>query len=691
MDRSNPDGPRRSSSPSSSDSHSPASPPAAPATSLDSASPHRAALPRVLVIHDPQPIENLDSAMASASTSSNARRQPPRTHHGQLTLTGQRHSQQYHQIEQQRRHEDGHNYEPEHNIAEQPQDRSHQAMYRTLRLTETLRRRAASQGRTSTRPELSFGVADMDESSSFAMTFDTFTYEEYYDDNDGIDLALPSSLDMDDDRDRGPRYDDDDPLRDWIPDPEPYSEIDDDADGAIFWPGLLIERPLNPPGPSLLRTSLTRSMLDRVSPCFPEARELWPGPTSAIDPDSSTSSSSFLQRGIVFSGIQVYVVPLPPPMSAASTATSRSERLSSHPRSHRQLAASTMDAYESARTLAEGVNLAFSNSNNARSTSLLPPARSSAQPAFTESSPLVQLLRSSNRLNDPADHSSTEDVFDPFPFVFSSSHETATIRTNEGVAELDLSPIARARLRTEQDVREIRERTARVARLRSTGTTGAWNQLREAEVSIPVSSREREKYLEHERWEVKVIIKSIDSSLNIITGYMHALNVPFSASRVTTYFTGEILDLARDGLWSPGHWDSKVRIDAESWSKLGPFKGISTNDLIRKADGDRQWLTQVTTGHVLMRWKERDFVNVTPAESHLSIAGFYFIVLDRGSGMLEGQPAHGKPVPSEPRLIFRQPLFKGLYHDPTSSPFQRLELSPWTQGPGFSTGTFDIA
>ncbi|SCZ90560.1 BZ3500_MvSof-1268-A1-R1_Chr1-3g02066 [Microbotryum saponariae] len=705
MDRSSQAGARpSSSSPSSSHSHSHsvAAPPVteSTATALDPAWSHRAALPRVFVIHDPEPIATPDSAMVSTSTSGNPSRHPPPAwafDDPPLRAEPRHSQQQVHRMDQPHRHESRNGGQSVHD-AGQPQDRSHQAMYRTLRLAEALRRRAAAQGRTSNRPELSFRITGMDAPSSFSMAFDDHTYEDFSTMDDGIDLALPSGLDLDDDRDPEPRYDDDNPLHDWIPDPEPYSETDDDADEALFWPGLLIERPLNPPGRSLLRRSLTRSMLDRVSPCLlEESSGLGSGPTPALDPDSSTSPSSFLKRGMFFSGIQVYVVPLPPPIPAPATPTSRSERLSSHPRPHRQLAASTMDVYESARALAEGVNLTYQNPTVSRSSSLLPPARPSAQPSFAESSPLIQLLRSANRLDDPVNHFSIEEAFGSFPTEFSSGYATATTMTNDGVSDLDLSPFARARLRTEEDVREIRERTARVARARSVATTGTWNLLRLAELGETLSVSERQKYLEHERWEVKVssdwatwrgkclyleqrwltvssrlpiqvIIESIDSTMNKITGYMHALNVPFSASRVTTCFTGEILNLAKDGLWSPGHWESKIRTDAESWSKLGPFKGMKTNELIRKADGDRQWLNQVTKGHVLMRWKERDFVNVTPSESHLSIAGFYFIVLDRGTGMLEG-----------------------LYHDPTSSPFQRLELSPWTQGLGFSTGTFDIA
>ena len=49
--------------------------------------------------------------------------------------------------------------------------------------------------------------------------------------------------------------------------------------------------------------------------------------------------------------------------------------------------------------------------------------------------------------------------------------------------------------------------------------------------------------------------------------------------------------------------------EAESWIQLGPFKGVSKNELLRLAK-DRQWIEDMASGWVLMRWKERDFINV---------------------------------------------------------------------------------
>ena len=53
-----------------------------------------------------------------------------------------------------------------------------------------------------------------------------------------------------------------------------------------------------------------------------------------------------------------------------------------------------------------------------------------------------------------------------------------------------------------------------------------------------------------------------------------------------------------------------------------------------------------------MRWKEKNFVNVGE-DCGLTIAGFYYICISRQTGSIEG-----------------------FYHDPHSSPYQKLKLNP---------------
>jgi hypothetical protein len=52
-------------------------------------------------------------------------------------------------------------------------------------------------------------------------------------------------------------------------------------------------------------------------------------------------------------------------------------------------------------------------------------------------------------------------------------------------------------------------------------------------------------------------------------------------------------------------------------------------------------------------WLERCFITPTDARQGLTISGFYYISLHRGTGEIEG-----------------------LYYDPGSSPYQQLSLKP---------------
>ena len=76
------------------------------------------------------------------------------------------------------------------------------------------------------------------------------------------------------------------------------------------------------------------------------------------------------------------------------------------------------------------------------------------------------------------------------------------------------------------------------------------------------------------------------------------------------------------------------------------------------ADGGAISLPAHSATHIFMRWKEKFFVNVGP-ECGLTIAGFYYVCLDRRTGEVEG-----------------------FYFDPNSSPYQKLEMRPQRQSPG---------
>lgn len=191
----------------------------------------------------------------------------------------------------------------------------------------------------------------------------------------------------------------------------------------------------------------------------------------------------------------------------------------------------------------------------------------------------------------------------------------------------------------------------------------------------------------------QVIIHTHDPTSHAITGMMHAVGVPSSPQPITTFFTGTTINLSGgEPLWST---KDRTKQDAEYWTKLGPFQGLSKEELKARVR-DRSWLTEMTKGWVLMRWKERDFVNVarelsfpsflllllchakcpvltlllppaTAAECTLTIAGHYLVAMNRSTGAVEG-----------------------LYCDPTTPPYQRLTLSPAMEKGAFVLGTFGV-
>lgn len=94
-------------------------------------------------------------------------------------------------------------------------------------------------------------------------------------------------------------------------------------------------------------------------------------------------------------------------------------------------------------------------------------------------------------------------------------------------------------------------------------------------------------------------------------------------TRVTTFFSASIIRPLVDGLFvspsptgSGGSSAEGIKVsqgtEAESWIQIGPFKGIKKNDLLSRAKS-REWVEDKSRGWVLMRWKERDFVNVKGA------------------------------------------------------------------------------
>lgn len=223
-------------------------------------------------------------------------------------------------------------------------------------------------------------------------------------------------------------------------------------------------------------------------------------------------------------------------------------------------------------------------------------------------------------------------------------------------------------------------------------------------------------------WTVKVALHAVDYENMTIQGTMEAFNVPSynssampaqgnSKTTFSTYVEGELIDFTNHTLLTESDRAFAAKtspdVDAAYWRKLEPFAQLSDEE-IASALLDKQWIEeQLMRKYILMRWKERCFVrptytsfsNLPPSPllgssgsphsvhqdtatsfdgprlrphttsttsfmSHadgngygLSISGFYYLSLRRSDGHCEG-----------------------LYFDPQSSPYQRLELKPVLEG-----------
>ncbi|KAK6331158.1 hypothetical protein TWF696_003226 [Orbilia brochopaga] len=159
-----------------------------------------------------------------------------------------------------------------------------------------------------------------------------------------------------------------------------------------------------------------------------------------------------------------------------------------------------------------------------------------------------------------------------------------------------------------------------------------------------------------EHWNVTVVIQEVDHARNRISGSMRAYDVPdwqsaTGTSSINTFWEGEIIDFHTNGLETL-NLPSNPRIDGNYWKKLDPFVGFSDAELAQKLTS-REFLEELAENYVLMRWKEKCFVEPSSQESGLTITGFYFVSLARRTGHIEG-----------------------YYYDPHSAPYQRLELTP---------------
>ncbi|GAA5840472.1 hypothetical protein JCM5353_001123 [Sporobolomyces roseus] len=454
-----------------------------------------------------------------------------------------------------------------------------------------------------------------------------------------------------------------------------------------IWPGLLGEQPLNPSRPAA-PPAVTSSQTHSQS-------------LAPLDPSSSTSFTSFLAPGATFIGEQVTSRSGNPRRPAEGIATRNSQTSN---RSRRQMAPA-QSASSSSNVQATTAHPAFaplptlSTSQSSPSTQdLASSAPSSSSSPFHRSADPAQAFllgplrptssSSSNQVNPTTDRSSSS-RYAPY----SSSHAAVVVppATSSASTPLqapippNLTPVERARMSIARNNNPAARTNPESWREVGRELLGRSGRGEESMNGGRVPSARIGPGIADERWGVQVVIHSYDPSAACLTGFMNAYGIQSThrnpathPARVTTFFSATILHPLKSGLFlspsltgSGGTSAEGLKVsqstEAESWIQLGPFKGVSKNELLRLAK-DRQWVEDMTSGWLLMRWKEREFINVKATESTLSINGFYFVALNRSTGVIEG-----------------------LYNDPHSAtPYQRLDLSPSSPDGAFSLATYEM-
>lgn len=156
-----------------------------------------------------------------------------------------------------------------------------------------------------------------------------------------------------------------------------------------------------------------------------------------------------------------------------------------------------------------------------------------------------------------------------------------------------------------------------------------------------------------DEWRVNVVIQGLDLDNGTICGSMEALDVPNADSPVVTFWTGEIIDNT-NYFFRTRRWGAKIEQDVDHWKKFLAFAPM--HRLVAHDSADQIDLSQ--SRYIFMRWKEVFFVS--PGEDcGLTIAGFYYVCMDRHTGSI-----------------------LGYYYDPHCQPFQRLQLNAKTSSQG---------
>mmetsp|Transcript_14571 Transcript_14571/g.37185 ORF Transcript_14571/g.37185 Transcript_14571/m.37185 type:complete len:159 (-) Transcript_14571:1241-1717(-) len=135
----------------------------------------------------------------------------------------------------------------------------------------------------------------------------------------------------------------------------------------------------------------------------------------------------------------------------------------------------------------------------------------------------------------------------------------------------------------------------------------------------------------------------------------------FAMIRISPF--SKIID-NRNNFFFTKQWGANDCIDLGHWSLFSQFQPLRSD--VKATGGKGLNLDELDC--IFMRWKEVQFIDKRPLHAGLTIAGFYYMCLDRTSGQLEG-----------------------FYFDPVSVPFQRMLLQASMEDCfGFQSGAYDL-
>lgn len=178
--------------------------------------------------------------------------------------------------------------------------------------------------------------------------------------------------------------------------------------------------------------------------------------------------------------------------------------------------------------------------------------------------------------------------------------------------------------------------------------------------SFAKTGRARRSHVDE--WRVQVEITRVRWDAGLVCGTMTALDIPSQDAPISTYWEGEVIDNDRV-TFSSARFGTRAATDLEHWSSFAGFSNVRSASLELGSRGAFTCADLDRTGYVFMRWKELEFMSSAKPQRALTIAGFYYICLNRSTGSIEG-----------------------LYHDPCTSPHQKLYLRPCLAQAGCSFG-----